>query len=167
MRVLVDIHSPVFPEPRYSALAAALATPGAKSILRWMIRRDPLRWAHRNVHYFDETLKSLEEAHAYGDPLADDAGARAFIRYLSDAVTPSGFRAVAARLETLAKDGADFPVPLRLVYARRDPMVRPSNGERMSRLFPRAELVWLEQSSHFPQVDTPDDLARLVERWCG
>lgn len=167
MRVLVDIHSPVFPEPRYSALAAALAAPGAKSILRWMIRRDPLRWAHRNVHYFDETLKSLEEAHAYGDPLADDAGARAFIRYLSDAVAPSGFRAVAARLEALAKDGADFPVPLRLVYARRDPMVRPSNGERMARLFPRAELVWLEQSSHFPQVDSPDELTRLVERWCG
>jgi pimeloyl-ACP methyl ester carboxylesterase len=167
MRLLVDIHSPVFPEPRYTALAVALATPGAKALLRWMIRRDPLRWAHRNVHYFDETLKSLEEAHAYGDPLESDEGARAFVHYLSDAVAPSGFRAIAARLEALAREGTELAVPLKLVYARRDPMVSPSNGERMSRLFPRTEMVWLEESSHFPQVDSPDELVRHILRWAG
>ena len=28
------------------------------------VRRDPLRWVHTNVHYWDESLKSIEEAHA-------------------------------------------------------------------------------------------------------
>jgi hypothetical protein len=39
---------------------------------------------HRNVHYFDEELKSLEEAHAYGDPLATPEGSRAFACYLAE-----------------------------------------------------------------------------------
>ena len=166
-RVLVDLHPPIFPEPRYAALAAALAAPGAKALLRWMVRRDPRRWAHRNVHYWDETLKSREEARAYGDPLADDAGARAFVAYLTDAVAPAGFRAMAARLEALSAQGEDFPVPLKIVYARRDPMVSPENGARLARLFPRAEMVWLDDCSHFPQVDRPDDPVALVARWCA
>ncbi len=32
------------------------------AILRALVALDPLRWAHRNVHYFDESLKSREEA---------------------------------------------------------------------------------------------------------
>jgi hypothetical protein len=41
--------------------------------------------AHRNVHYYDESLKSLEEAREYGEPLATASGAESFIRYLADA----------------------------------------------------------------------------------
>lgn len=167
MRALVDIHSPVLPEARYAALHAALAVPGARALLGALIRRDPRRWAHRHVHYFDETRKSLEEAREYGEPLATDEGARAFARWLSDAMAPAGFRAMARDLGALAAAKRPFPVPLTLVYARRDPMVRPENGAQMARWFPDAELVWLERSSHFPQVDTPDELVAIVERRCA
>jgi pimeloyl-ACP methyl ester carboxylesterase len=45
-------------------------------------------------------------------------------------------------------------------------MVKPKNGEQMARWFPDAEFVWLENSSHFPQVDSPDVLVEAVSRWC-
>lgn len=57
-----------------------MKVPGVAAGLRRVVRHDPLRWAHRNVRYYDETLKSLEEAREYGEPLARAAGARSFTR---------------------------------------------------------------------------------------
>jgi pimeloyl-ACP methyl ester carboxylesterase len=164
---LVNIHSPAFPEARYVALHALLAVPGMRAALARWIRRDPIRWAHANVHYADESWKSLEEAHEYGEPLATPEGSDAFVRYLFDAVAPAGFRSFIDELEQLRRDKKPFPVPLKLVYATRDPMVRPSNGERLHRLLAGSELTWLADSSHFAQVDSPDELARLLLGWLG
>lgn len=167
MRLLVDIHSPNLPEARYSALHFALAMPGAKALLRAMVHRDPLRWAHRNVHYWDESLKSIEEAHEYGDPLKSREGVLAFAHFLEDTMGPAGFREMKRDLEALATEKKSFPVPLKLLYARRDPMVSPRNGEQMQAWFPDAEFTWLEESSHFPQVDSPDTLVAELLRWCA
>ena len=128
-----------------------------RALLSRVIRKDPVRWAHKNVHYCDETLKSLEEAHAYGDPLATPEGATAFVGYLADALAPHGF---AWFVDELAE--RPFPVPLRLVYSTKDPLVRPENGSRLAALVPGAELVWLKDSSHFAHVDTPDALVDAV-----
>ncbi|MCA9640137.1 MAG: alpha/beta fold hydrolase [Myxococcales bacterium] len=59
---LVNVHSPARPEPRLYALKRALSIPGSQRVLARVIRHDPQRWAHKNVHYYDESLKSLEEA---------------------------------------------------------------------------------------------------------
>jgi pimeloyl-ACP methyl ester carboxylesterase len=147
---LVNVHSPAAPELRYTALRGALAMPGVPSALVGWIRKDPLRWAHRNVHYHDESLKSLEEARAYGEPLGSEEGARAFVGYLRDAVAGGRFADFLGRLQQ------GFPIPLLLVYARTDPMVNPKNGVLLSALLPAAEIVWLEDSSHFAHVDSPD-----------
>jgi len=159
---LVNIHSPGLPEARLSALALALGIPGMKAMLSWWVRRDPLRWAHANVHYFDETLKSLEEAREYGQPLATEAGARAFVGYLSETLAPRDLRAFVSTLEQRRDQALPFPVPLLLVYARRDPMVPPAIGPKLHALVPSAELQWLEDSSHFAHVDTPDALLPVV-----
>jgi pimeloyl-ACP methyl ester carboxylesterase len=162
---LLVIHSPIFPQARYHALRTALAVPGTKRLLLRVIRRDPERWAHRNVHYFDETRKSREEAREYGAPLATEEGAMGFVKYLAETVAPEGFATLVRDLAARHARGAAFPVPLALVYARRDPMVPPWNGERLARLVPGAQIEWLEDSSHFPQVDSPERLVELVERW--
>jgi pimeloyl-ACP methyl ester carboxylesterase len=167
MRLLVDIHSPNLPEARYALLHGALAMPGAKALLMKMVHRDPLRWVHKNVHYWDESLKSLEEAHEYGDPLASREGVLAFAHFLEETMAPAGFREMKRDLEALATAKKSFPVPLKLIYARRDPMVSPKNGEQMQRWFPDAEFTWLEESSHFPQVDSPDTLVAELLRWCA
>jgi pimeloyl-ACP methyl ester carboxylesterase len=147
---LVNLHSPGIPTARMRALRVALAmVPGWHSVLSWMVRRDPERWVHRNVHYFDETLKSREEHRAYAGPLAKPEGLNAFARYLDEALD---VREMARFERSLAARGP-FPIPLMLIYARRDPMVPPVVGERLKALVPNAEFVWLEDASHFAHVD--------------
>jgi len=153
---LVNIHSPAFPDAKLDLLAAVMKVPGAAALAAWLARRDPLRWAHRNVHYFDEELKSIEEAHAYGDPLATPGGSRAFACYLAETMSPAGLRAFTRSL------AEPFPVPLMLLYSRRDPLVAPSNGERLHALLPGATLIWIDDSSHFAHVDTPERVVEAV-----
>jgi pimeloyl-ACP methyl ester carboxylesterase len=159
---LINIHSPALPEPRIRALHAALAVPGVARGLARRVRRSPERWAHRNVHYYDETLKSREEAREYGRPLATDAGARAFVRSLHQALDPADLAAFVAELKRRRRDGAPFAVPLLLLYAREDRMVSPANGHALHELVPEARIRWLERSSHFAQVDSPGDVVRTL-----
>jgi pimeloyl-ACP methyl ester carboxylesterase len=155
---LAVIHAPAFPEPRLRALRVATRVPGAKRLLARLARRDPERWAHRNVHYHDESLKSLEEAREYGTPLSTPEGSAAFARYMADALDPRELAAFVAELERRGR----FPVPLLLLYAREDPMVPPKIGPRLHALVPDAEFHWLEDSSHFAHVDSPDRTVALV-----
>ena len=159
---LAAIHPPAVVEARLVALHAALRVPGVARALAHVVRRDPPRWAHRNVHYRDETLKSLEEAYEYGNPLATDEGARAFTRYLGESLDPRGLHAFSRELERRRDSGEGFPVPLSLIYAREDPTVPPKVGPKLHALVPDAEFHWLERSSHFAQVDSPDRLAALL-----
>ena len=147
---LVDIHSPATPDFRYRALGAALSIPGSSGLLGALIGKDGRRWTHKNVHYFDETLKSLEEAEEYARPLRTPEGVDAFRRYMKETLAPRGFVALADRLRA-----TPFPVPLLLLYATTDPLVPPENGDYLARLVPSAKLVKLDNTSHFAHVDTP------------
>lgn len=157
-RRLVNVHSPGAADLRLTALHAALALPGVRPLLARVIRRDPERWAHRHVHYFDESLKSREEAREYGAAIASAEGARAFVRYLGETLDP---RAMRDFRRALAASG--FPIPLMLVYARQDPMVPPRTGDALAQLLPGARLAWLEDTSHFAHVDSPERLLAVVE----
>ena len=132
------------------------------AVLRRVVRHDPYRWAHRNVHYYDETLKSREEAREYGEPLASAAGARSFTSWLRDALDLRDLRAFARELERRRDAGTPFEVPLQLIYAREDPTVSPDNGGRLRELLPDVEFHWLEHSSHFAQVDSPERITELL-----
>ncbi len=155
MRRLVNVHSPGVPEARLVLLRAALAVPGARALLSRWVRRDPLRWVHANVHYFDESLKSLEEAHVYGDPLASAEGVRAFIGYLGETMGIGPIHAFQAELVDRRRRGLPFPVPLVHLYARNDPMVPPRFGEVLAERT-GAPLVWIDDASHFMHVDAPE-----------
>ena len=142
------------------ALRAALdVLPRSHAITRWLVRRDPKRWVHKNVHYFDETLKSREEHREYARPLETEDGLDAFVRMLDETMSVRAMQAFERELEVR---GASFPVPLQLVYARKDPMVPPVVGERLARLLPTAEMVWLENASHFAHVDAPAAFLRVA-----
>jgi pimeloyl-ACP methyl ester carboxylesterase len=160
---LVVIHAPALPELRLRALSVALHVPGVASALAWWVRRNPEKWAHRHVHYYDETLKSLEEAREYGEPLATREGTTSFVRYLRDTLGPRDLAAYAKELGRRRDAAEGFPVPLMLVYAREDPMVSPKIGPRLLALVPdHPEFHWLDRSSHFAQVDSPERLAPLL-----
>jgi pimeloyl-ACP methyl ester carboxylesterase len=161
MRSLVNLHSPGVPIFRLHALRAAMRVPGTRRLAAWLARRDPERWAHRNVHYYDETLKSREEAREYGRPLSTKAGADAFVKYLAETMNAKYLGEFCRELERRRTAGG-FPVPLLLVYARQDPMVPPIVGERLEALVPDAEFVWLEEASHFAHVDATDRFVQLA-----
>lgn len=163
IRRLVNVHSPAVPLPRLWALRAGLAVPGVPALVMAVIRRDPGRFVHRLVHYYDESLKSREEAMAYGTPLASAAGAGCLIRYLRETCDPVAFRHFATDLADRRQAGKPFPVPLQLVYARQDPMVPPAVGHALMALVPDAECQWLEATSHFAHVDSPDRLLDVIE----
>jgi pimeloyl-ACP methyl ester carboxylesterase len=156
MSRLVNLHSPGVPEPRLYALKTALQIPGSRRLLRAVIRRRPLEWAHRNVHYYDESVKSLEEAREYGELLGDRDGADGLIKYLAETMDVRAMRRFRAELAGRRDRGELFPVPLLLVYAERDPMVPPRIGQKLAELVPDARLVWLERASHFAHVDAVD-----------
>lgn len=163
-RVFV-IHAPALPQARLRALHLGMKVPPLTGGLSWLVRRDPQRWAHRNVHYYDETLKSLEEAREYGDPLATEAGARSFLRYLADSLDPGELAQFAAELKRRRDRGQGFPLPLLLLYARQDPIVPPEIGPKLHGLIPDADFRWLESSSHFAQVDSPDRVAAIAREF--
>jgi len=154
MERLVNVHSPGLATPRNHALSTALRfVPGARSILERLVSRDPERWVHKNVHYWDESLKSREEHREYAGALKTDAGLAAFHSMLCQTLS---VRAMQAFEEALVQLGGHFPVPLMLLYAKEDPMVPPIVGERLHRLLPSAIYAEVEQGSHFMHVDAPE-----------
>jgi len=164
MSRLVNLHSPGVPTARMRALRMAIdVLPAWKRAVSLAIQASPERWVHRNVHYFDETLKSREEHREYAAPLRTPDGLSAFLRMLDETVDVRAMERWVQTLEGRRARGERFPIPLQLVYARRDPMVPPAVGERLAALVPDAELVWLEDASHFAHVDATDSfLARAL-----
>lgn len=154
---LVNLHAPGLVTPRMHLLHTAMSLPGAYRVLWWLVSRAPARWAHQNVHYYDEGLKSLEEARAYAAPISTPGGCRAFARYLHQTLAPAEMRAFARRLRA-----GGLPIPVQLVYAEQDPMVPPSVGLRYKALLPEAELVWLRRASHFAHVDAVERFTEAV-----
>ena len=156
---LVNLHSPGIPTARMHALSAAAATgPLFERALSLLVRRNAERWIHRNVHYYDETLKSREEHREYAAALLSEGGIAAFARHLGDTLAVAEMARFEQKLRSLDR----FPVPMLLVYARQDRMVPPVVGERLARLVPDARIAWLEHASHFAHVDAPDAFLRAA-----
>lgn len=153
MSRLVNLHSPAVPTARMYALSAAsMFPPVMDGALAALVRSNPERWVHSNVHYYDETLKSREEHREYAAALRSAGGVAAFARHLRDTLSVAELRRFEKKLGALDR----FPVPLLLVYARQDKMVPPAVGERLARLIPDARIAWLARASHFAQVDAPE-----------
>ena len=161
-RRLVNVHSPGLTTGRMIALSGAMQFRALRGLASTLFGISPLRFVHKNVHYYDESLKSLEEAREYGSVLADPAGAESLVRYLSDALGVTGMRAFEAELADRRERGESFPVPLLHLYADRDPMVPADLGPRLHALTPGSELIVLDHTSHFMHVDTPERVVDLV-----
>lgn len=158
---LLNLHSPGLPLWRIRALGLAMRTPLVPAF-EWFVRRRPERFAHANVHYYDETLKSREEAREYGRPIGTRAGAHALARYLSETLDARSMSEFEEELTARRDAGRPFVIPLSLVYAARDPMVPPVVGRRLSALVPDAEMTWLDEASHFAHVDAASRFAAIA-----
>lgn len=159
MSRLVNLHSPGLPTARMQTLSVVSAFPPAfEGVVGALVRLNPERWVHTNVHYYDETLKSREEHREYAGALTSQGGIIGLARHLSDTLSVREMRRFEDKLKGLDR----FPIPLLLVYARQDKMVPPVVGERLARLIPDARIEWLEEASHFAHVDAPDAFLRAA-----
>ena len=155
---LVNLHSPGVPIARLFALRWALRLLPSRFLVERLVRRNPERWVHKNVHYYDESLKSREEHRVYAEPLSTPAGRRSFYRHLRDSLDAGEMKRFVRKL----RDGG-FPIPLLLVYARRDPMVPPIVGQRLRALLPDADFIELDEASHFAHVDAAPRFVAAIE----
>lgn len=154
---LVVNHAPGIPDARYVAMNVLLSSRFVQNVFRRVVQRDVRKWIFRNVHYYDETLKSLEELDEYGRPLATEDGFGCFLKWLRETMHPAGFKEFVERLEK-----SSLRVPTLFVYARQDPLVPPRVGEALHRLVPGSQLVWIDGTSHFTHVDSPDRMVATV-----
>lgn len=154
---LVNLHSPGVPTGRMRALWWAMRLLPGRFILDRLVRRDPERWVHRNVHYWDESLKSREEHRQFAAPLTNEAGRRGFHSHLKDGLDVAEMKRFVRKLTA-----GPFPIPLLLVYAERDPVVPPIVGDRLRALIASAEFIRLAEASHFAHVDAADRFVAAV-----
>ena len=152
---LFIIHSPGFPETRLYAMHALLWFEASKGLLA-TLTRNPEQFALDNCHYYDMSLISREQTREYGRQLADPDRRECFRRNLLETMDPWTMRQLP---EAVAGVQGRLP-PVKLLWAREDALVSPKFGPRYQELLPGSELVWLEESSHFTQVDSP---ARTIE----
>jgi pimeloyl-ACP methyl ester carboxylesterase len=155
---LVNLHSPGVPTARMHALWWALRVLPARWLLDVLVRRNAEKWVHENVHYYDESLKSREEHREYATPLSTPAGRRGFYRHLHDTLSVRDMTKFVAMLRE-----RPFPIPLLFVYAKRDPMVPPIVGDKLHALVPAAEMIRLDEASHFAHVDAAPRFAAAIE----
>jgi pimeloyl-ACP methyl ester carboxylesterase len=55
-------------------------------------------------------------------------------------------------------------VPTTVVWGGRDGIVAPEHGRGLAALIPGAQFEQLDQAAHRPQIECPDDVARLVAK---
>jgi len=112
MSRLINIHSPGFPTIKLRLLHFVLKFPAVRKLLTALVQKNPEKWAHKNVHYYDESLKSFEEATEYGRPLRELAGIHTFIAYLFETLAPRSLREFVKELKKNKETHTPFPVPL-------------------------------------------------------
>ena len=164
---LINIHSPGVPTPRLKWLRTLGGLPGVPRLVAWLARRNPNKWAHENVHYFDESLKSKEESRTYGEPISTRDGSMSFAKYLTETLDTRRMREFVEELEHRREEGLAFPSPLLLLYAERDPMVPPEIGARLAELIPSADHRTMTDASHFAHIDAPDRCVDEILRFLG
>ncbi len=154
---LCVMHAPGFPELRLYALKAALALPGANGLLRWLTRQ-PEQFVIDNVHYRDPGLMSQEEAREYAAIFRDPARTAVFARVLAETMDPFAMRRLPEAVRQRREAGG-LPDTL-LLWSTEDALVPPEYGRKYQALLPKARLRWLQGTSHFMHVDTPEETVR-------
>ncbi len=166
-RRFVLMHAPGYPSARTRALNVLLGAPllggGLASLVAKVSHRWPTAFVAKNVHYLRSDMMSQEEAAEYGGLFSTLDGARVFARILHESVDPAEHARIIGELRARVAAGKPFPCPTRILYARKDVMVPAEFGPLYHADIPGSELVWMDDASHFLQVDAPErTVAQIV-----
>jgi len=159
-RRFVLMHSPGYPFYRTRLLHGLIGAPVLGDALSSLTVNIATKWPRtfvaKNVHYLRKDMMSEEEAAEYGTMFATKDSARVFLRILEESLNPHEHAAIIAELAARKRRGDAFPCPVRILYARKDVMVPAEFGPLYHADIPGSELVWMDDASHFLQVDAPE-----------
>jgi pimeloyl-ACP methyl ester carboxylesterase len=164
VRRLIVIHAPGFFQFQSFALRVILASSLGRALFRKFIFREPEGFVARNIHYYDPTIMSREEAREYSSIFRDQTRMEVFIRIFRENFNPRHMRELMRRLFAMKQDGT-LKVPIRLFWAKQDVLVPASFGYRYQKLLPSAEPAWFDHAGHFVQIDTPESTFREIMRF--
>ena len=161
LRRLIVIHAPGFFQLQNFALRFLLASPVGRALFRRLISWDPEGFVARNIHYYDSTTMSREEAREYSSIFHDRARTDLFIRIFRESFNPRYMRELVKRL----KPDRLSLAPTRLFWAKRDVLIPASFAHRYQKLLPFAEIIWFDHAGHFVQVDDPGRTVKEILRF--
>lgn len=164
VRKLVVMHAPGFFQLQSFALRILLASAIGRALFRNYISQDPEGFVARNIHYFDATIMSREEAREYSSIFRERARMEVFTRIFRESFDPRYMRELVERLSIMKHDG-QLLVPIRLFWAKQDVLVPAAFGHRYQKLLPSAKLVWFDHAGHFMHVDDPARTVREIMRF--
>jgi pimeloyl-ACP methyl ester carboxylesterase len=160
-RRFVLMHAPGYPSARMKVLHALLDAPLLGGPLGGLVSRVSHKtrraFVAKNVHYHSDDMMSEEEVTEYGRIFETMQGARVFTRILRESLAPREHAELLAR----ARERTDLP-PTLLLFAREDVMVPPEFGPMFERDLAGSRLVWIDDASHFLQVDAPERTVREI-----
>ncbi len=130
-----------------SPLGPAFARHARKATFQWQLRRI----LGRPV--------PTEELDAMWALLVHDGGRDRLIAIMSYIVERTRF----ARRWIGALERLDLPA--HVVWGAKDPVAVPAIAEALAAEIPGAELRWLPELGHYPQVEAPDEVARVTNSW--
>ncbi len=142
-------------------LLRAAALPGSELVLEALTRAWVLR-AGEAVGAFVRRLglelghDLAEFARGYGS-LADAEARAAFLHTVRAVLDIRGQRVSALDRLYLARD-----MPTLIVWGAEDPIIPAAHGRRAAELIPGARLVEIPRSGHWPMLDDPHGLARII-----
>jgi pimeloyl-ACP methyl ester carboxylesterase len=156
---LVVMHAPGFLHARARAMQVGLAVAPLRAGFRRHLLRNGHAFVRKNVHYH-KPLLSAEEIIEYATLFESREGVDSFIRILRDCLAPRELKDFHQRMRA-----TPLTMPTLLVWAREDALVSPAFGPRYQALMPGSELVWMEDTSHFMQVDAPEKTVEILHRF--
>jgi len=121
---------------------------GSRAIGPWLV--------HRYLRYHTPGLKSREEVEEFSRSWGSQEGRRAAFHIIRDALAPARAGELPGILRRVRQDAL-------LVWARNDTLIPPATAERWLEHLPAARLEWIDESSHFTQVDQPAATVAALE----
>jgi pimeloyl-ACP methyl ester carboxylesterase len=136
---------------RWHAMARIWRTRGAGELFFALTTRSAMRRALKR----GQPQPLPEEALELFYRANKDKGTQRAILRLYRSTPADGFESMAAGLRELDR-------PTLVVWGRHDPYIKVEYAEQQKETFPRAEVVVLEESGHWPMWDAPEEVEAAV-----
>lgn len=158
VRRLMVMHSPGFPTFNHRMLHLFSRLPFARTLYRSM-SKDAKAFTLKKIHYYDSTIFSKEEIDEYSAIFTSRDYSDTFFNILKNSMSLSYMKKMRKRVKE-----NPLPMPVLLLWAREDVMVPPRLGIKYQKLLklPPEKLVWMEKTSHFLQVDSPEETIQKI-----